>query len=175
MYQSTITLKSISILSGYSVSTVSKALNGKSDISSKTKEIIKNIAIEHNYVPNFSALSLRKQRTRTFAIIVPEIADACYGGIISDIQKMSFKQGYRLLVFQSFSSEEQEEQCLKNINDGSVDAAIMISNFKQDNASIFINNQLPIEYIDISNLQNKKGLKEQVIISFKKSLKQLIS
>ncbi|MEM5567062.1 LacI family DNA-binding transcriptional regulator [Psychroserpens sp. AS72] len=175
MYQSTITLKSISILSGYSVSTVSKALNGKSDISSKTKELIKNIAVEHNYVPNFSALSLRKQQTKTLAIIVPEIADSCYGSIISEIQEFSFKHGYRLLVFQSFYSQEKEEQCLKNINDGSVDAAIMISNFKQDNSSIFINNQLPIEYIEISNHQSKKSLKEQVIISFKKSLKQLIS
>ncbi|MDO6596573.1 LacI family DNA-binding transcriptional regulator [Oceanihabitans sp. 2_MG-2023] len=175
MYQSTITLKSISNLSGFSVSTVSKALNGKSDISSKTKELIKNIALENNYVPNFTALSLRKQRTKTLAIIVPEITDSCYSCIISEIQKFSFKHGYRLLLFQSFSSKEKEEECLKNINDGSVDAAIMLSNFKQNNSSIFINNQLPIEYIEISNLQSRKKLKEEVILSFKKSLKNLIS
>ena len=175
MYQSTITLKSISVLSGYSVSTVSKALNDKTDISSKTRDIIKSIALENNYVPNYSALSLRKQRTKTLAIIVPEITDSCYSSIISEVQKFSFKHGYRLLLFQSFSSQEKEIQCLKNINDGSVDAAIMISNYKQDNSSIFINNQLPIEYIEISNLQSRKKLKEEVIISFKESLKRLIS
>ncbi|WP_452232922.1 LacI family DNA-binding transcriptional regulator [Lacinutrix sp. MEBiC02595] len=175
MYQSTITLKSISILTGFSVSTVSKALNDKTDISSKTRTLIKTIAQKHNYVPNFTALSLRKQQTKTLAIIVPEIADSFYGCIISEIQKFSFKHGYRLLVFQSFSSQKKEEQCLKNINDGSVDAAIMVSNFKQDNSSIFINNQLPIEYIEISNTTNRKELKKEVIVSFKASLKRLIS
>ncbi|MFD2542717.1 LacI family DNA-binding transcriptional regulator [Lacinutrix gracilariae] len=175
MYQPTITLKCISDISGFSVSTVSKALNDKSDISSKTREIIKNIAQEHNYVPNYTALSLRKQRTKTLAIIVPEIADSYYGCIVSKIQKFSFKYGYRLLVFQSFSSKLQEEHCLKNINDGSVDAAIIISKHKKENTASFINNPLPIDYIEISNLKSRKELKEEVILSFKKSLNRLIS
>ncbi|MBU2938234.1 LacI family transcriptional regulator [Lacinutrix sp. C3R15] len=175
MFQPTITLKCISDISGFSVSTVSKALNNKSDISSKTREIIKTIAQKHNYVPNYTALSLRKQRTKTLAIIVPEIADAYYGCIVSEIQKFSFKNGYRLLVFQSFSSKLEEELCLKNINDGSVDAAIIISTNKKDNSSTYFNNQLPIDYIEICNLKTRKELKEEVILSFKKSLHRLIS
>jgi len=64
MYQGTVNLKKISTLSGFSVSTVSKALNNKKDISSVTREAIQGIAKKHNYVPNFSALALRKQRSK---------------------------------------------------------------------------------------------------------------
>lgn len=172
--QSLITLKSISELTGYSISTVSKALNDKTDISLKTRTFIKNIAQEQNYIPNFSALSLRNQRTKTIAIIVPEIADSYYSCIVSKIQKYSFKHGYRLLVFQSFSTQEKEEQCIKNISDGSVDTAILISKFNKDKSSIAINNKLPIEYIKVSNSKDLKKLKDEVIISFKKSIEDLM-
>ncbi|WP_084221520.1 LacI family DNA-binding transcriptional regulator [Winogradskyella sp. PG-2] len=57
-----VTIKEISSLSGYSISTVSKALNNKLEISKATREIIKSIAKRHNYVPNNYAVSLRIQK-----------------------------------------------------------------------------------------------------------------
>lgn len=53
-------LKDISIITGFSVSTISKALNNKDDISTKTKEIIQKAALENNYQPNHYAVMLRK-------------------------------------------------------------------------------------------------------------------
>jgi len=73
MHQSAITLKKISRLSGFSVSTVSKALNDKKDIGVETKEMIMSIAKQHNYVPNYFATALRKQNTKTLAVIIPQI------------------------------------------------------------------------------------------------------
>lgn len=127
MFQSPTTLKKISALSGFSVSTVSKALNNKGDVSHHTKKIIQRIAKNNNYVPNYSALALRKQETKIIAVIIPHITDKFYGHLLSEIQKHTFELGYRLLLLQTFTSEKTEKECYQFINDGSVDGVIMFS------------------------------------------------
>lgn len=127
MYQSAITLKKISIISGFSVSTVSKALNDKQDISIETRETILNIAKKHNYVPNYYALALRKQQTKTLAVVIPQISEGFYANLLSEFQNFAFNLGYRLIVFQSFTSQHKEKECFKLINDGSVDGVLVLS------------------------------------------------
>ena len=75
------TIREISILSGYSVSTVSKALNNKTDISEGTKTMIKRIAKEHNYVPNKYAVALRKKRIQLIAVILPKVNTVGIAGL----------------------------------------------------------------------------------------------
>ncbi|WP_233530580.1 LacI family DNA-binding transcriptional regulator [Gelidibacter salicanalis] len=89
MHQAAITLKKISRLSGYSVSTVSKALNDKKDMSTETRETILNIAKKYNYVPNYYAIALRKQQTKTLAVIIPHSSEQFYGDLLSEIQNMT--------------------------------------------------------------------------------------
>lgn len=127
MHQGPITLKKISRLSGYSVSTVSKALNNKKDISVQTRATILHIAKKHNYVPNYYAIALRKQQTKTLAVIIPHISDTFYAHLLSEIQNMTYDLGYRLLVLQSFTSIQKEKECFKTINDGSVNGVLIIT------------------------------------------------
>ena len=53
------TIKDISAASGFSNSTVSKALNNNKEISKRTTDKIKAIASKLNYSPNFFASRLR--------------------------------------------------------------------------------------------------------------------
>lgn len=143
MHSEAITLKKISRLSGYSVSTVSKALNNKKDISIETRTAIRQIAKKHNYVPNYYAIALRKQQTKTLAVIMPRTSDKIYGHILSEIQNMTYDLGYRLLVFQSFESTQKEKDCFKIINDGSVNGVLIITT---------LNNEGLIEKLEIENM-----------------------
>ena len=54
-----VTLADIARETGFSVNTVSHALNNKSDISEKTKSYIVDVAKRMNYITNLSAKSLR--------------------------------------------------------------------------------------------------------------------
>lgn len=67
-----VTIKDISKKSGFSVTTVSKALNDYSDISQETKDLILGLANEMNYIPNSQARSLVTQRSYTIGIIFHE-------------------------------------------------------------------------------------------------------
>ena len=159
MYQSAMTLKKISVLSGYSVSTVSKALNDKQDISLETRETILSIAKKHNYVPNYYAISLRKQQNKTFAIIIPQIFDNLYGRLLSEIQSYTFDMGYRLLVFQSFTSHKKEKECFKLINDGSVNGALVLSSSSNTCLMEKLQNEntIPTIFLEAEKIQLEEG------------------
>lgn len=168
--ESTITLKKISYISGFSVSTVSKALNNKLDISKKTRNAIQCIAQEHNYIPNSYAVALRKKRTKSIAVIIPKINELCYSDFLYNLQLTASKSDYRVLLFQSFNKKSNELKTLKSVNDGSVDGIIMLS--KNKNFNIYLNN-IPLEIIKISNTKNKETIEGNYISSFKSFLKKV--
>jgi LacI family transcriptional regulator len=66
-----VTLKDIARKVGYSVTTVSRALNDYDDVSQGTKQLIKRVAQEMGYHPHVIAQSLQRRRTNTVGFIVP--------------------------------------------------------------------------------------------------------
>lgn len=172
MLNTAITLKDLSSLSGFSVSTVSKALNNKVDISPETKEAIQCIAKEHRYIPNNYAVALRKKKSKAIAVIIPQLDSEFYSSILSKIQKSAYQLGYRILFFQSFSDNDIEANYLTNINDGSVDGAIVMSS-NNVNSNQCNNTVLPIEFIHLSNTKDIEKQKSYCINRFHKLLKKM--
>ncbi len=121
-----VTMKTLSQMSGYSVSTVSKALRDKKDISVKTRLIIKELAESYDFVPNNSAIALRSQKSNTIAVIVPQIDSMIYGSMLNSIQMEAFKQGYRVVVQQYLNYQNGEIECLKGLRNGGIDGVIVI-------------------------------------------------
>ena len=121
-----VTMKTLSQMSGYSVSTVSKALRDKKDISLKTRQIIKELAESYDFVPNNSAIALRSQKSNTIAVIVPQIDSMIYGSMLNTIQMEAYNQGYRVVVQQYLNFENGELECLKSLRNGGIDGVIVI-------------------------------------------------
>ena len=171
--ESAITLKELSQLSGFSISTVSKALNNKFDISPTTRKTIQKIASKHNYVPNNYAVALRKKQTKAIAIIIPQINTDFYSCFLHNIEKVAYKFGYRIVLFQSFSAHKREQECLKMITDGSVDGAIVVSSNCIKNLTSHRKHQLPIQCIQISEEFEEKALKAECMEAFSSLLNQI--
>ena len=70
-----VNIKKLAKILNISISTVSKALRDSHDISKETKERVIALANELNYQPNPHASSLRKAKSKTIAVIIPEIAN----------------------------------------------------------------------------------------------------
>jgi len=127
-----ITLKQLSQISGFSRSTVSKALTDKADVSIKTKLKIKNLAKAYNYVPNNSAKALRCKKTNTIAVIVPYINCLVYSNILCSVQEHAFSCGYKVLIQQYLTGSGEAMECLDNLRDGCIDGAIIIASNSRD-------------------------------------------
>jgi len=171
--ESSITLKEISLVAGYSVSTVSKALNNKLDISKNTREIIQSIADKYNYVPNNYAVALRKKKTKTISVIIPQINIFFYSSFLFNIEQIAYSNGYRLVVYQSFEDESREKEFIKNNNDGSVDGLIIITKNSLQSKYLNKENSLPITYIQVNKKLSEKLLNKKCIEGFN-TLLQLI-
>ena len=55
-----INIKDVARLCGVGVSTVSRAINNHPDINPETKSMIVQVIKENNYIPNNSALNLKR-------------------------------------------------------------------------------------------------------------------
>ncbi len=95
-----VTIEEIAKLSNCSISTVSKALNGYSDISEKTKKKIIKIANELGYVPNATAQSLVRRRSNTIGIVYEVeygLKNLFFSSILESFRKNIEKNGHDLL------------------------------------------------------------------------------
>ena len=75
-----------------SISTVSRALNDGYDISPETKQKVLELAKKLNYQPNPYASGLRKHKSKTIAVVVPEIANNFFSLAINGIQSVARKK-----------------------------------------------------------------------------------
>ena len=91
------TLSSIAERTGYSITTVSRVLNGVAEkyrISEKAREAIIKEARRCNYSPNVIARNLRTSRTNTIGLILPSVANPYFADLSSTIISEANKNGY---------------------------------------------------------------------------------
>ena len=64
-------IKNISKKLGISITTVSRALGGYSDVSEKTREKVLKYARKYNYTPNLNASNLASRRSNIVGLVIP--------------------------------------------------------------------------------------------------------
>ncbi|WP_094568910.1 LacI family DNA-binding transcriptional regulator [Mucilaginibacter xinganensis] len=108
-----------------STSTISRAFNGNSDINKDTKEKILAYAREHNFLPNHYASNLRDKKSRTLAVIIPEITNEFFSQAINGIEEVARKKGFYILLYRTDDVFEKEVSFVSYLNNGKVDGIIM--------------------------------------------------
>jgi len=106
--QHQVTIKDIAKRLKISVSTVSRALRGSTDISDDTRRLVLAVAEELHYSPNPIALSLRDKKTKVIGVLVQEIANNYCSSVIAGIEDIAFKMGYNVLISQSHEKFDTE-------------------------------------------------------------------
>ncbi|MCI6114625.1 MAG: LacI family transcriptional regulator [Spirochaetales bacterium] len=98
-----VSIKDVANKAGVSISTVSKALNDKSSVSSSTIERIKQTAEEMGYVPNSRARVFATKETKQIVFVADIPKDTAFYNphifeIIMGLQHSVSKSGYSLIV-----------------------------------------------------------------------------
>jgi DNA-binding LacI/PurR family transcriptional regulator len=119
------TIKDIARILNISTSTVSRALTGQTNISTKTKKEILELAERLDYEPNSIALSLKQRRTNIIGVIIPETENKFYAKAISGIQQIATKHGYNVMICQSHESYEIEKKNVQTLVSNRVDGLII--------------------------------------------------
>jgi len=109
-----------------SFSTVSKALRDSHEISDVTKRRVIEKAKEFNYQVNPLASSFRKQKSKTIALIIPEVVNDFFGPVINGIESIAHQKGYHVLIYLTHENMQKEISIFNFLKNGRVDG-IMLS------------------------------------------------
>lgn len=115
---------------GVAPSTVSRALNGKTDINVNTRQAILNAALALDYKPNLLAQSLNRGKTYTIGVVIPNIERPFFAGVLAGIQQVASNAGYRVMICQSNESHLTETLNVQALIDSRVDG-LLISHSKE--------------------------------------------
>ena len=102
-----VTIKDIARESGYSVSTVSRVLNNRNDVSPDARKKIEEVVAKFNFVPNNNAKHLKQNNSKAIGVLVKGISNMLFASIVEEIQRMIEKTEYTLVV--SYLDEDADE------------------------------------------------------------------
>ena len=108
-----------------SVATISKALKDSHEISPETKQRVLELAKKLNYTPNPYASSLRKRRSKTIAVVLPEVADSFFSLAINGIESVAIEKGYHVLIYLTHENFVREQAILNEFKSGRVDGILI--------------------------------------------------
>lgn len=120
-----INIKKLALELNLSAATVSRALRDSHEISSETKARVLEMAQKLNYEPNPFASSLRRQKSKTIAVIIPEIANNFFSLAINGIEEVARQRDYHVLIYQTHESSEIEASFLMRLLSGRVDGILI--------------------------------------------------
>lgn len=145
------TIKDIARELNLSVSTISRALKDYPGINSETKRKVKEVADKLNYRPNAIALSLRKSRSFTIGVIIPEVVHFFFSTVISGIEEIANARGYNVILSQSNEKLDREISSIETMLTNQIDG-VLVSYSKEtksfDHFTKVMDQGFPIVFFD---------------------------
>lgn len=138
------TIHDVAREAGVSISTVSRVIQGASNVLPETRERVEQVIRQLNYHPNRLAQQFRVQQTRCILVIVPSIGNTFYAEILSGIESVANKQGYTILLVDSHADANIEERCYDMLAQKLVDGIITFSTGIQKDKLKQLAKQYPI-------------------------------
>lgn len=146
------TLKQLAKELNVSVSTVSKSLNNSSEISPKTIARVKELAQLYGYKPNPVAVSLKRNKTFTIGILIPDILNHFFAKVLRGIEQQASQKGYKIITCLTNESIDKEKEYLEMLEYNKVDGVI---------AALSQETQMKV---DVSHFKHFKNLGKPLVL-----------
>lgn len=121
-----VTIYDIAKKANCSAMTVSKVINNNGKISETTRQRIRQIMIDMNYVPNSNARSLVLQQTKLLSLLIADITNPFYTTLTKGAEDAAKQLGYQLLFSNSDESIIKEKEYIETVLSARV-AGVMIA------------------------------------------------
>ena len=109
-------IKQLSKKLGLSITTVSRALGGYSDVSQKTKERVKKFAKKYKYSPNLNASRLASNKSNTVGFVLPlyglnanQLNQSSFFEFIAGMSKKLNNENIHFFMFFANNAEEEKQ------------------------------------------------------------------
>lgn len=108
-----------------STMTVSRVINNTGRISEKTRQRVKAIMAEMNYVPNQAARSLVLQQTKIISLLITDITNPFYTTLARGAEDAAKQLGYQVMFSNSDENLDKEREYIDTVVSMRVDGVLM--------------------------------------------------
>lgn len=142
------TIHDVARLANTSKSTVSRYLNGQK-VKRATQEALDRAIEELNFHRNANARRLVMDKTNTIGVVVDNISNVFYSGIISGIETVAGRRGFNCIFYSWTSNYGSEREFLSLLYEGQVDGLILVSFQKRtpEDLAVFRDLQYPVALV----------------------------
>ena len=118
------TITDVAAAAGVAPSTVSRAFTRPQRVNHVTREHVLAVAEELGYAPNPAAQALESGRTRNVALLVPDITNPYFAGVIKGAERAASAAGLTLVLGDTQENAAVEEQLVRRLG-GAVDGFVL--------------------------------------------------
>lgn len=119
------TIKDIAREVNVSVSTISRVLNNKPDVSEETKIKVEKVIKKLGYNPNRIARGLVLRKTNSIGLVIPDINNPFFPEIIKGVERTAKKLGYSLILCNTDNDKKEERESISLLRSKQVDGMIL--------------------------------------------------
>lgn len=142
------TIKDVSRISGISIGTVSRYLNGHKVKQENQLKIEKAIE-ELGYKVNMMARGLKTNKTLTIGVLVPSVTDIFSNQVVEGMEEILDSENYGLIVCSSRNSLATEKEKILFLKEKRVDGIIMMPvSDESEHVQELLKEEIPVILID---------------------------
>lgn len=127
-----VTIEDVAKLADTSIATVSRVMNNKSGYSKKTKKRVIEAIESLGYESNAIARSLKRNKTNTIGVLVPNVSSMLSHEILNGIENYASSHNYSVLTSYSYSEPEKVMRSLKTFQEQRIDGLIFVSDILRE-------------------------------------------
>jgi LacI family transcriptional regulator len=143
-----VTMREVADTAGVSVATVSRVLSRSRPVSEATERSVLQAVDRLGYRRNIVASSLRRQRTRSVAAVVPHIANPYFPRLLQAIERGLAADEHQLLIADSQDDPAVERERIVALADRQVDGLLLVPCHELDSAASLHGLALPYVLVD---------------------------
>lgn len=118
-------MKDVARLAGVSPTTVSHIINKSRFVSEETRHRVLEAMRELNYQPNAIARSLRRKATHTIGLVISDISNPFFTGLVRGSEDVANKHGYSIILCNTDEDPEKERMYVAVLHQKQIDGLII--------------------------------------------------
>ncbi|MGF6226673.1 LacI family transcriptional regulator [Inquilinus ginsengisoli] len=126
MSQRKTTIREVASRAGVSLGTASNVFNGKAGVAAGSRQRVLEAAEALGFRPNSLAAGLRRQRTRTIGLVVPDVLNIVFNELVEHLENIALSQSYEVIIVTSREDPEREHERVRALLSRRVDGLVII-------------------------------------------------
>lgn len=120
-------MSDVAELAGVSTATVSRVLRSPDAVKEETQKKVYEAIQKLDYQPNMLARKFRTSRTGTLLVVVPDLNNLVFSGMMAGIDAEAAKYGYQVLLGNTNGDKRKTDGYIEQLKQKQVDGLILLS------------------------------------------------